>query len=109
MLRQTNSIGLEDIPLTCKIIFDTAEASYPYRTIIFRKLVANNGRISFEQLAHQIKCTHEFTLEVVDRLIYLGLVQLTGNIVTITDEYAQIALNLRPYIFPETIQRNEVD
>ena len=43
ILRQVNSIGLQDIPIVCKIMLDTAGASYPERTIIFRKILEHQS------------------------------------------------------------------
>lgn len=109
VLRQSNSIDMTDIPLVCKTMFDTAEVSYPERTQIFYILLENNGTIALEQLAHRLKSTVEFILETVNQLEFLGLVQLMGNTVTFTAEYAEMAMGFQSYVFPETIQRNEVN
>ena len=108
VLCQSNSIGMINIPLVIKTIFDTAEVSYPERTQIFYRLLQNNGHIALEELAHQLKSTVEFILETVNQLEFLGLVQLQGNIVTFTAEYAEISMGLQPHLFPEMIQ-TEVD
>lgn len=109
VLRQSNSIGLVDVPIVCKTIFDTAEVSYPERTQIFYKLLKNNGNITLQQLANELGSTVEFVLETVEQLKFLGLVQLYGNVLRFTDEYRLLALGLRPYLFREIINPTEVE
>ena len=109
ILRQSHSIGLEDVPIVCKTIFDTAEVSYPERTQIFYKLLENNGNITLQQLANELGSTVEFVLETVEQLKFLGLVKLYGNALTFTDEYRLLALGLRPYLFREMIHPTEVE
>jgi Mn-dependent DtxR family transcriptional regulator len=75
---------------------------------MFYKLLENNGSIALEQLAHRLNSSVEYMLETVSQLEFLGLVQLNGNIVTFTAEYAEIAMGLQPYLFPPTIPRHEV-
>ena len=69
----------------------------------------NNGSIALEQLAHRLNSTVEYMLETVSQLEFLGLVRLKGNVVTFSAEYGEIAMGLQPYLFPQTIPRNEVD
>ena len=110
ILRQVNSIGLQDIPIVCKIMLDTAGASYPERAAIFRLMLENDGVITVKKLVEDTDYPQMTLIEEIEKLSHIGLINYFGDTVSFTEEYSELALSLQPYLLQPLIQeqgRNE--
>ena len=79
ILRQVNSIGLEDIPIVCKIMLDTAGASYPESAVIFRKMLENDGVITVKELVEDTDYPQMTLIEEIEKLSHIGFINYFGD------------------------------
>jgi predicted methyltransferase len=104
ILRYVNSIALEDIPIVCKIMLDTAGASYPERAIIFRKMLENDGVITVKELVDDTEYPQVILIEEIEKLSHMGLINYFADEISFTEEYSELALSLQPYVLQPLIQ-----
>ena len=91
-------------------MLDTAGASYPERTIIFRKILEHespdgpdlDGILTVKDLVEDTEYPQATLIEEIEKLSHLGLIDYFDGKITFTHEYFDLAMSLYPYIVEPT-------